>query len=641
MKMRTTDTKQMKHGFLQERLTRWARRNRLAIYCLTGGICAAGASVASAADKTWIGGDGLWSDAAHWDLGVPVAGDNAILSSPGTTSVYLSGPAGTLHDISVSAATPGATLLIGGGSLSANRAFIGNNSIGAVSQNAGTFTLTPGTPVTDGRLILGNTTGGVGTYSLSGGSVLADILTVGGGSTAGGTFGTGTFTQSGGTVNLNTGNVGELIVGDVPNSTGTYNLTGGTLQAKNVFVAVSGASAGERKIVQTGGVATIAGNLQIGGFTGGSAVTEGSYTLAGTSSTILNSANVYVGVSGIGTFTQDGGVNAIGGGVAGDRNLLVGATFAGSSGTYTLKSGVLSAEGEYIGNPGKGTFLHIGGTNNVNGQLLVDTGGSAASKGTYTISGGTLNTTGVGAQPGLLNVSEFNLNGGTVNVTGTGAENAGLDNRGAFTLAGGTLTGSGTKVNNGTLTGFGTISGSGALVNSGTINFTGGTTTVSTPVTNDSGKTLQISNSVAVFDGTIDNNGIIKTTAANVIFNGDYGGGGTIISDPSTQTFNTNFSMNPSGALVGGEGDIWRFGGNVTINSTNNTTDRTTTRSLSCAATLTPGRSSPASPAAPTSGRQPASLSFCAPRPTMPTTTLSAIRTTSGCPASSSAPSSN
>jgi hypothetical protein len=90
-------------------------------------------------------------------------------------------------------------------------------------------------------------------------------------------------------------------------------------------------------------------------------------------------------------------------------------------------------------------------------------------------------------------------------------------------------------------------------------------------VTNDSGKTLQISNSVAVFDGTIDNNGIIKTTAANVIFNGDYGGGGTIISDPSTQTFNTNFSMNPSGALVGGEGDIWRFGGNVTINSTNNT----------------------------------------------------------------------
>ena len=561
----------MKHGFTKERVTRSARVSRLAITCLSGSILAATVSVAPAVTTTWTAGDGVWSDPTHWDVRVPVAGDDAILSSPNTTAVYFGGPAGTLHDIRVSATTPGATLLIGGGTLTANRAFIGNNSIGSVSQNSGTFTLTPGTPVTDGRLILGNTTGGVGNYSLSGGSVFADILTVGGGSTSGATFGTGTFTQSGGSVNLTTvGNVGELIVGDVSGSIGTYNLSGGTLQAKNVYVAVSGTSAGERKIVQTGGVATISNTLQIGGFTGGSSATEGSYTLAGTSDSQLKAANIYVGVSGIGTFTQDGGVNSIGLGAAGvDRNLLVGAVFGNSNGTYTLKSGTLSAEGEFIGNPGKGTFIQTGGTNNVSIQLFVDTGGTTATKGSYTISGGNLNTTGSGNQPGLLNTSEFNLNGGTVNVSGTGSD-AGLDNRGTFTLAGGTLSGSATKINFGTMTGFGNISGTGALINRGTMNFTNGTTTISSPVTNDSGKTLQITNSVAVFNGNVDNNGIMKTTAANVIFNGDYGGGGSIISDPSTQTFNNNFSISGTGALVGGEGDTWRFGGNVTITTTNN-----------------------------------------------------------------------
>jgi len=572
MKMRTTETNLMKNGFLHDRLARWTRRNRLGMFCLTGGIWAASLTMASAATRTWTGGDGLWNDATHWVGGVPVAGDDAILSQSGTTAVYLSGPAGTLHDITVSAATPGANLLIGSGTLTANRTFVGSTSIGSVSQTGGTFTLIPGTPVTDGRLILGSSTGGVGSYSLSGGNLLADIVTVGGGSTAGGTFGTGTFTQSAGSLNLTTvGNVGELLVGDAAGSIGTYNFTGGTLDAKNVFVAVSGTSAGARQMIQTGGVATISRNLQIGGFNGGASTTTGSYTLGGTTDTMLKSANIYVGVSGIGTFTQEGGVNSLELGTSGaDRNLLVGATLANSQGTYNLKSGTLSAQGEYVGNPGKGTFLHTGGTNNVTGQLWIDTGGTAATQGIYTISGGALNTTGSGAVAGLLNTSQFNLNGGTVTVSGTGTD-AGLDNSGTFNLAGGTLTGAATKINFGTMTGFATISGSGALINRGTMNFTNGTTTVNSPVTNDSGKTLQVTSSVAVFNGTVDNNGTIKTTAANVIFNGDYGGGGSIVSDPSTFTFSGNFSLSGTGALVGVDGDVWKFGANVTITTTNNT----------------------------------------------------------------------
>lgn len=61
----------------------------------------------------------------------------------------------------------------------------------------------------------------------------------------------------------------------------------------------------------------------------------------------------------------------------------------------------------------------------------------------------------------------------------------------------------------------------------------------------------------------------IKTTAANAIFNGDFGGGGTFISDPSTQTFNGNFAVSGQGALVGGTGDVWRFGLGVNITSAN------------------------------------------------------------------------
>jgi hypothetical protein len=90
-------------------------------------------------------------------------------------------------------------------------------------------------------------------------------------------------------------------------------------------------------------------------------------------------------------------------------------------------------------------------------------------------------------------------------------------------------------------------------------------------VTNDPTQTLEVNTSVAVFDSAVTNNGIFKTTAANVTFNATYSGGGSLVSDPSTQTFNQDFSVSASGSIVGTAGDFWRFGANVTVTTINNT----------------------------------------------------------------------
>ena len=68
----------------------------------------------------------------------------------------------------------------------------------------------------------------------------------------------------------------------------------------------------------------------------------------------------------------------------------------------------------------------------------------------------------------------------TVNLGQTLTMNGqGLDNRGNFTLAGGTLNGDGPLVNNSVLTGRGTIAGGGGFANNGYVAVSGGTMTLS------------------------------------------------------------------------------------------------------------------------------------------------------------------
>ncbi len=89
-----------------------------------------------------------------------------------------------------------------------------------------------------------------------------------------------------------------------------------------------------------------------------------------------------VGGAGAGTFIQSGGTNTA-------STLTLGAT-AGSTSSYSLSAGTLSTTGtEIIGNSGSGaTFVQSGGTNTVG--TFMDIGELAGSSGIYTMSGGTL-----------------------------------------------------------------------------------------------------------------------------------------------------------------------------------------------------------------------------------------------------------
>ena len=149
-----------------------------------------------------------------------------------------------------------------------------------------------------------------------------------------GNGGTGQFAQSGGTVNL--GNGAGLELGYLTTGHGTYNLSGGSLAAKSESVGMAGTAAsnffqsgGTNALINSSGVAT---TLFIGYNLGSS----GSYTLSGG---ILSAATEDVGIYGSGVFTQTGGTNTI----SSPSNALVLGANAGSTGIYNLNGGLLQA----------------------------------------------------------------------------------------------------------------------------------------------------------------------------------------------------------------------------------------------------------------------------------------------------------
>ena len=196
------------------------------------------------------------------------------------------------------------------GHLDAAQGVVGDAGSGTFTHSLGRFTV-----FTD--LILGQQTGGSGTYLFSEGTLEAGNLIVG-------RDGTGSFSQSGGTNTLS----GDLTLAQNGGSSGTYNLSGGTLTTLNIFLNTNG----------------------IFNQTGGS----------------LNPTNTIVGNTGTGTFTQNGGSQTI-------SNALTLAATAGSTGIYNLINGSLTAALTNI-NTG-GTFNQTGGAFNTT-TLNIYTGGS-------------------------------------------------------------------------------------------------------------------------------------------------------------------------------------------------------------------------------------------------------------------------
>ena len=212
-----------------------------------------------------------------------------------------------------------------------------------------------------------------------------------------GNSGTGIFTQSGGTNAVGSGN---LYLGYNTGDSGTYNLSAGTLTVANrLYVGYSGTGT----FTQSGGTSTTGWSYL--GFNSGS---SGTYNLSGTAA--FSPQLLVVGYSGAGVFTQSGGTVTTPNIYLGNNNN------SGSTGTYTLSGGTVSASYLYLRAPGTGTFTQSGGATTLSGGLYI--GGGPTGIGTYNLSG----TATLSAPTECLGYN-YNGNGGTGTFTQSGGVN--------------------------------------------------------------------------------------------------------------------------------------------------------------------------------------------------------------------------
>ena len=190
---------------------------------------------------------------------------------------------------------------------------------------------------------------------------------------------------------------------------------------------------------------------------------------------------------------QSGGTNAASG-------LYLG-YYPASSGSYALgPSGTLSADSEYIGFSGTGTFTQSGGSNTVSSALYLGVG--PFSSGTYNLNGGTLI---VSAMSGWSGTAAFNFSGGTLQAgarfstdlpiaLAASGGNGTIDTAGLVVTLAGPLSGPGGLIK----------AGSGTLIVTAANTYAGGTTI--------SGGTLQLDSGGAtgsIPDGAVLNNGTL------------------------------------------------------------------------------------------------------------------------------------
>jgi hypothetical protein len=375
------------------------------------------------------------------------------------------------------------------GDLRCAQQYIGYSGTGVFNQTGGINRVDK--PIGEGYespipefLELGTNLGSQGTYNLSGGQLIAPEEIIG-------RFGLGTFNHTGGT-----NKVDSLILGagvTFPGVGGIYKLSGtGTLEvSSNTIIGDTGIGVFE----QTGGVHDIQKNLYLGRdvFL---LKSQGTYKLSG--GNLKVGGNEYVGYSGIGTFTQEGGEHVVVETLnIGYQTYLPGAPGAIlGQGTYELKAGNLIALNERIGFGGKGTVTQTGGTNVAFGLLEI------YNSGTYNLQGGTL----------WAYKMDVKSPGGTFNKTGSD-----------FSI--------------------------GDLTNAGTINLAGtGRTEVRGNTENRESGMLNISQNPVVFGGNVVNYGTLQVTGTTATFGGDLliGGSGSLIGDQGSSWLISNDLLDQS-----------------------------------------------------------------------------------------------
>ncbi|MBI5455132.1 MAG: PEP-CTERM sorting domain-containing protein [Deltaproteobacteria bacterium] len=445
-----------------------------------------------------------------------------------------------------------------GGSLFADTEIIGDSGSGVFTHDGATGSSNTTNDATE--LSLGNHTGSHGTYNLGAGELTSDVQYIG-------SYGTGEFNQTSALNSHNT--TGSLILGLGSTGDGTYTMMGGWLTAGSENIGYSGGG----DFTQYDGLNSVSGDLTIGAYGGSS----GKYSMIGVlggNPTLTVAGDIYVGIYGKGTFTQEGGsITAAneyigyGGGGQGaftqndGTNTVSGALYLGygstGSGTYNLNGGwssVLQAGAELVGHDGNGIFNQSGGWNIVSADLIV---GSGAGTGEYNLSGGNISASnediGIGTGLGV-----FNQTGGSNQVSGTltiGANGTYNLNSSSFASLN-----AGTIVNNGTINysgGDGYISATGGNICTYCGNYDPNATTF------ENNGTLNISGASAkTINGNVTNNGTVNAVNTDITFNGTFVNNGEYFSDPSSSYFD-DLIINQTGYLVGGTGDNFFISGDL------------------------------------------------------------------------------
>jgi hypothetical protein len=415
----------VEHSSLRRRVTRQRTRQRrtgrvLVLAAINAGAMLALGTDARAGHVTWTnpGTAGTWMDAGNWSGGAtPANGDDVLLTQSDGVSrtVNYVNPGGVnLNTVQIDSSGSGLMTLrqaqdtltatdfvvgvnaggayeLSGGTMSTFRARIGNTG-------AGTATQTGGLVIAQQFLSIGDQSGGVGRYSISGaGAISARELDIG-------YEGAGTMEQSGGTVTIAAGNESFLGLGVQPGGRGTYNLTAAArLNAPAAYVGLLG----DGSFVQTAGTVSISGVLSLGENIGAT----GNYTVGGNAQ--LTAAQMDVGFEGVGSFIQSG--NA----VVHSGSLNVGPGVNGS-GEYLQNGGSLTASDMTVGynNGSSGVFTLSRGAAAIG---TIDLGEIAGSHGTFIANGGLLTAASFylgGTSTGPNGAGTFNVNTGTVEISG-------------------------------------------------------------------------------------------------------------------------------------------------------------------------------------------------------------------------------
>lgn len=359
--------------------------------------------IASAANTdNFIGTSGQnWNTASHWNTTlVPTTGDtvNIVINPLGQFSVTFDGSYSAATAIGFltldGSSTSGVVLNQGNAleSLFSGTETVGNNGIATFNQTAATNSMT-------GTLFIGNNASGNGTYLLGvGTSLIAPTINVG-------FNGRGTFTQSGGTVATST----SLFVGNNGGSSGIYTLTGGSVNASNATLTVgNNGSAGppgpsSGSFVQSAGLATFS-ILNLGN----QSAANGLYSLSGTGSLTVG-GNEFIANQGTGNFVESGGAHT------NNTETFIGNSL-GSTGSYSLSSGMLSTQIVSIGTAGTGSFAQQGGTHSITSNLIL--GDQATGVGSYNLSGGLLQSPSNGSEYiGLNGTGSFIQTAGSNNLS--------------------------------------------------------------------------------------------------------------------------------------------------------------------------------------------------------------------------------